>query len=81
MDELLSIRTHLSRRLARTYAVRPLYAVDARGGGPPQDVREQVPWNSHLGRLEDDVAGVADDLRCDLDQFLLERRQRPIFRL
>jgi hypothetical protein len=30
------------------------------------------------GDLEGDVAGVAHDLRADLDQLLHERRQRPI---
>jgi hypothetical protein len=33
LDELLSIRTHLSHRLARTHDARTLYAVDAKGGG------------------------------------------------
>jgi hypothetical protein len=33
MDELLSIQTQVSRRLARTHVTRTLYAVDAKGGG------------------------------------------------
>jgi len=44
----------------------------------PQDIGEQVLRNGHLRHLEDDVAGVAHDLRADLDQLLLERRQRPV---
>jgi hypothetical protein len=37
--------------------------------------------NSDLGRLECDLTAMADDLSADLDQLLLEGRQRPIFRL
>ena len=32
-----------------------------------------------LGHLEGDVAAVADDLRADLDQLLLQTRQRLVF--
>jgi len=32
-----------------------------------------------LGHLKGDIAAMAHDLRADLDQLLLERRQRPIF--
>ena len=31
-------------------------------------------WLGYLGHLECDVAAVADDLRTDLDQFLLQAR-------
>ena len=31
-----------------------------------------------LGHLEGDIAAVADDLRADLDQLLLQARQRPV---
>jgi hypothetical protein len=39
---------------------------------------EQVPWNRYLRHLEDRIAAMADDLRADLDQLLLERRQRAV---
>ena len=35
------------------------------------------PWNGHPRHLERDIGGVTDDLRADLDQFLLGRRERP----
>ena len=37
-----------------------------------------MPWDGNLGHLEGDVAAVAHDLRADLDQLLLQARQRPI---
>ena len=36
------------------------------------------PGDSDLGHLECDVAAVVDDLRADLDQLLLQARQRPV---
>ena len=42
----------------------------------PQNLLEHLPWN--LGHLEDEIATVADDLRADLDQLLLQARQRPV---
>ena len=43
----------------------------------PQDVGEQVSGNCDLGHLERDIAPVANDLRADLDQLLLQSHQRP----
>ena len=37
-----------------------------------------MPWDGDLGHLEGDIAAVADDLRADLDQLLLQARQRPV---
>ena len=39
---------------------------------------EHLPWDGDLGHLEGDVAAVADDLGADLDQLLLQARQRPV---
>ena len=44
----------------------------------PQNLLEHLPWDSDLGHLEDDVTAVAHDLRADLDQLLLQARQRPV---
>jgi len=44
----------------------------------PQNLLEHLPWNGDLGHLEDEIATVADDLRADLDQLLLQARQRPV---
>jgi hypothetical protein len=35
--------------------------------------------NGDLGHLEGDTAAMADDLGADLDQLLLQARQRPVF--
>ena len=35
-------------------------------------------WTHSFGHLEDDVASVAHHLRPDLDQLLLQARQRPV---
>ena len=40
---------------------------------------EHLPWNGDLGHLKGDIAAVADDRCADLDQFLLQARQRPVF--
>ena len=45
----------------------------------PQDVAEQMPGNGDLGHLKRDVTTVVHDLRADLNQLLLQARQRPIF--
>ncbi len=39
---------------------------------------EQVLRNRDLGHPERDSARAAGDLRADLDQLFLERRQRPV---
>ena len=39
---------------------------------------EHLPWDGDLGHLKGDKATVADDLRADLDQLLLQARQRPV---
>ena len=46
-----------------------------------QNLLEHLPWDGDLGHLKGDIATVADDLRADLDQLLLQARQRPILRL
>lgn len=35
--------------------------------------------SGNRGRLEGDIASVADDLRAELDQLLVEARERPAF--
>jgi hypothetical protein len=40
---------------------------------------EHLPWDGDLGHLEGNIASVADHLRTDLDQLLLQTRQRPVF--
>ena len=42
-----------------------------------QDGLEQSSGYGHFGQLEGDPAGVANDFRPDLDQFLPSRRQGP----
>ena len=49
MDELLSIRTHLSRGLARTHEARTLYAVEAKGGGRSSAMAFDKSATSALG--------------------------------
>ena len=44
----------------------------------PQNVGEQIFRNGNLGHLERDVAAMADDLRANLDQLLLQGRKRPV---
>ena len=44
-----------------------------------QDVGEQASPDCDLGKLERDIAAVADDLGSDLDQLLPQRGQRPVF--
>src|SRR6266699_5226695 len=44
----------------------------------PQNLLEHLPWDGDLRHLEDDVASVAHHLRADLDQLLLQARQRPV---
>jgi hypothetical protein len=44
----------------------------------PQDIGEQISRDGDLGHLECDVAAVANDLRADLDEFLLQARQRLV---
>jgi hypothetical protein len=44
----------------------------------PQDLVEHLPGNSDFGHLEGDAAAMADDLGTDIDQLLLQARQRPI---
>ena len=43
-----------------------------------EDRGEQVPRHRHFGQLKCDVFRVPGDLGSDLDQFLAERRQRPM---
>src|ERR1700720_4666031 len=44
----------------------------------PQDIGEQNSGNDDLGHLEGEGETVANDLRADLDESLLEGRQRQI---
>src|SRR5262249_5946440 len=44
----------------------------------PQDRLEHLPWDGDLAHLEGDITAVADDLRADLDQLVLQGRQRPV---
>jgi hypothetical protein len=39
---------------------------------------EHLPWDGDLGHLEGNIAAVADDIRADLDQLLLQAGQRPV---
>jgi len=39
---------------------------------------EHLPCDGDLGHLEDNIAAVPHHLRADLDQLLLQARQRPI---
>ena len=47
-------------------------------GDQPQDLCKQHPRHGDLGHLEGDIAAVADDLRADLNQLLLQAGQRPV---
>ena len=49
MDGLLSIRTHLSRRLAPTYDAGTLYAVEAKGGSRSSAIIRKMPANRSHG--------------------------------
>ena len=44
----------------------------------PQYLLEHLPWDGDLGHLEGNIAAVAHDLRADLDQLVLQTRQRPV---
>src|SRR5215510_10360597 len=44
----------------------------------PQNLLEHLPWDGDLGHLEDNIAAVAHYLRADLDQLVLQTRQRPV---
>ena len=39
---------------------------------------EYLPCDGDLGHLEDNIAAVAHHLRADLDQLVLQGRQRPV---
>jgi hypothetical protein len=43
----------------------------------PQDLSEHLSRHRDLSHLEGDVTAMADDLRADLDQLLLEAGERP----
>ena len=45
---------------------------------PFENSPEQLSRNRHFRHLEDDLPGMAHDLRPDLDQFLPQRRQCPV---
>ena len=44
----------------------------------PQNLLEHLPCNGDLGHLEDEIATLTDDLRANIDQFLLQARQQPV---
>jgi hypothetical protein len=44
----------------------------------PQNLLEHLSRDRNLGHLEGNTAAVAHDLRADLDELLLQARQRPI---
>jgi hypothetical protein len=44
----------------------------------PQNLLEHLPCDGDLGHLEDDITAVAPHLRADLDQLVLQGRQRPV---
>src|SRR5262247_2707818 len=44
----------------------------------PQNLLEHLPCDGDLGHLEDNIAAVAHHLRADLDQLVLQTRQRPV---
>src|SRR5215813_13417537 len=43
-----------------------------------QNPLEHLPCDGDLGHLEDNIAAVAHHLRADLDQLVLQGRQRPV---
>ena len=43
-----------------------------------QNLLDHLPWDCDLGHLEHDVAAVAHHLGADLDQLVLQGRQRPV---
>lgn len=45
----------------------------------PQDRGEQWSRDRHLRHLEHDAPGAMHRLRTDLDEFVPQRRQRPVF--
>src|SRR5262249_28962237 len=44
----------------------------------PQNLLEHLPCDGDLGHLEDNIAAVSHHLRADLDQLVLQTRQRPV---
>jgi hypothetical protein len=60
------------------------YAVDAEGGGGHGSAiirkisANRPPWNGHRRQVEGDLTAMADNLRADFYQLLLERRHRPM---
>jgi hypothetical protein len=80
IDEFSVIEAHLSREFGsdaqRTNALRGRWIRwRSKFGNQPQDVGKQISRDGDLGHLESDVAPMADDLRADLDELLLQTRQ------
>ena len=44
----------------------------------PQNLPEHLPCDGDLGHLEDNIAAVVHHLRADLDQLVLQTRQRLV---
>src|SRR5262249_7235597 len=44
----------------------------------PQNLLEHLPCDGDLGHLGDNITAVAHYLRADLDQLVLQTRQRPV---
>src|SRR3954468_11194943 len=77
---LAFIKAHLSLR--RRAAFPPAGSSCWRGrraqpSDQPQDLGEHLSRHRDLSHLESHVAPMADDLRADLDQLLLEAGERP----
>ena len=80
--EMAFIKAHLPHGSRSTSSSGAAHAGADRAapqfGDQPQDLCKQHPRHRNLGHLEGDIAAVADDLRADLDQLLLQAGQRPV---
>jgi hypothetical protein len=84
MQKSSIIRTHVSRWLGPNVGSRNAlhcrsYRRRSQDCDEPQNVGEQISRNCDLRQLERDLAAMADDLRADLDKFLLQSCHRPVF--
>src|SRR4051812_18134835 len=78
----LHLHTLRASSAATSAPAGPLYRRRRRAqpGDQRQDVGERQSWHRDFGHLEGHVSAMADDLRPDLDQLLLEAGQRPRLR-
>jgi hypothetical protein len=74
------IRTHSAHRLTLNACVSHWRGRAAAAVAPQSTVKllEHLPWDGDFGHLEGDTAAEAQHLRGDLDQLLLQARQRPV---